>query len=92
MREEDAAPDEIAIIPDPRDPSPPEPQHVGRPPTPGGHPIPKTVVEEAPDAEGAVTHPEVDEKHKSDPSPDLLVKADGQRVEKGGEAANGTDA
>lgn len=92
MREEDAEPDEIAIIPDEKDPSPPEPEHAARSPTPGGHPIPKTVVEETPDAEGAVTHSEVEQRHKSDPHPDLLVKADGQRVEKGGEAANGTDS
>ncbi|KXX77907.1 hypothetical protein MMYC01_205049 [Madurella mycetomatis] len=90
MREEDAEPDEIAIIPDKKDPSPPELEHVARSPTPGGHPIPKTVVEETPDAEGAVTHPEVEQRHKSDPHPDLLVKADGQRVEKGGEVANDT--
>ncbi|KAL2023200.1 hypothetical protein VTK56DRAFT_3323 [Thermocarpiscus australiensis] len=88
MREEDAAPDEIAIIPDPSDPPPaePEPERVARPPTPGGRPIPKTVVEEAPDAEGAVTHPEIEQRHKSDPHPDFVVKADGQTVAEGGAA------
>lgn len=93
MREEDAEPDEIAIIPDLRNPSPVEPERIARPPTPGGHPIPKTVVEETPDAEGAVTHPENEQKqkNKSDPQPDVVVRADGQRVEEGG-AANGTDA
>ncbi len=91
MREGDAEPDEIAIIPDPSDPSPVEPEHIGRPPTPGGHPIPKTVVEETPDAEGAVTQPENEQRNKSDPQPDVVVKADGHRVEEGG-AANGTDA
>ncbi|KAK4181568.1 hypothetical protein QBC36DRAFT_317332 [Triangularia setosa] len=80
-REEDAEPDEIAIIPDPLDPTPPEPERYARSPTPGGHPIPKTVVEEAPDAEGSVTHPEVEERHKSDPHPDVTIKADGKRVE-----------
>lgn len=91
MREGDAEPDEIAIIPDPSDPTPPDPEAPARSPTPGGHPIPKTVVEETPDAEGAVTHPESEQRNKSDPQPDVVVKADGQRVEEGG-AANGTDA
>ncbi|VBB72225.1 Putative protein of unknown function [Podospora comata] len=80
-REGDAEPDEIAIIPDPLDPTPSEPERHARSPTPGGHPIPKTVVEEAPDAEGSVTHPEVEERHKSDPHPDVTIKADGKRVE-----------
>ncbi|KAK4202263.1 hypothetical protein QBC40DRAFT_276861 [Triangularia verruculosa] len=80
-REGDAEPDEIAIIPDPLDPTPPEPERYARSPTPGGHPIPKTVVEEAPDTEGSVTHPEVEERHKSDPNPDVTIKADGKRVE-----------
>jgi hypothetical protein len=91
MREGDAEPDEIAIVPDPRDPSPPDPQQLPRPPTPGGRPIPKTVVEETPDAEGAVSRPESRQRRLSDAQPDLVVKADGQRVEQG-EAANGTDA
>ncbi|KAK4230623.1 hypothetical protein QBC38DRAFT_468358 [Podospora fimiseda] len=77
MREGDAEPDEIAIIPDPSNPTPPETTPAVRPLTPGGHPIPKTVVEESPDDEGAVTHPEVEEKHKGDPHPDLTIKADG---------------
>ncbi|KAK0670694.1 hypothetical protein QBC41DRAFT_372297 [Cercophora samala] len=80
-REGDAEPDEIAIIPDPLNPSPVEPERHARSPTPGGHPIPKTVVEEAPDTEGSVTHPEVEERHKSDPHPDVTIKADGKRVE-----------
>jgi hypothetical protein len=94
MREEDAEPDEIAIIPDQSSSSPPEPEpeHPPRPPTPGGRPIPKTVVEETPDGEGAVTHPENRQRRKSDAHPDVVVKADGQRIEEGGAAANGTDA
>lgn len=91
MREGDAEPDEIAIIPDSSDPSPAEPEQIARPPTPGGRPIPKTVVEETPDAEGAVTQPETEQRNKSDPQPDVVVKADGERVGEGG-AANGTDA
>jgi hypothetical protein len=90
MREGDAAPDEIAIIPDPSSQSAPEPEEPPRSPTPGGQPIPKTVVEEAPDVEGSVTHPENRQRRKSDAHPDVVVKADG-KVEGGG-AANGTDA
>jgi hypothetical protein len=90
LREGDAEPDEIAIIPDPSNPSKPEPEQQARSPTPGGHPIPKTVVEESPDAEGSVTHPENRQRRMSDAHPDVVVKADGH-VEEGGEA-NGTDA
>ncbi|KAL2165115.1 hypothetical protein VTH06DRAFT_411 [Thermothelomyces fergusii] len=85
LREEDAAPDEIAIIPDPD--AAPEPEQVPRPPTPGGYPVPKTVVEEAPDAEGSVTHPENRQRRGSDARPDLVVKADGT-VEEGGAATD----
>ncbi|KAK4128731.1 hypothetical protein N657DRAFT_639218 [Parathielavia appendiculata] len=88
-REGDAAPDEIAIIPDSRNPSEPEPEQPARSPTPGGQPIPKTVVEETPDTEGSVTHPENRQRRKSDAHPDLVVKANGQKVEAGG-AANDT--
>jgi len=90
LREGDAEPDEIAIIPDPSEPSKPEPEVPARSPTPGGHPIPKTVVEETPDTEGSVTHPENRQRRLSDARPDVVVKADGH-VEEGG-AANGTDA
>lgn len=88
MREGDAAPDEIAIIPDASTSS--ELEQPPRSPTPGGHPVPKTVLEETPDAEGSVTHPENRHRRKSDAHPDLVVKADG-KVEQGG-ATNGTDA
>ncbi|KAJ4297218.1 hypothetical protein N0V88_004136 [Collariella sp. IMI 366227] len=54
---------------------------------PGGRPIPKTVVEETPDVEGSVTHPENRQRRKSDAHPDMVVKADGQKVE-GGEATD----
>ncbi|KAK4105571.1 hypothetical protein N658DRAFT_417709 [Parathielavia hyrcaniae] len=81
-REEDAAPDEIAIMVDPNNAS----EAPARSPTPGGQPIPKTVVEEAPDTEGSVTHPENRRRRESDAHPDLVVKADGQKVEAGGAA------
>lgn len=90
MREGDAEPDEIAIIPDPNSSPEPEPAQASPSPTPGGHPIPKTVVEETPDVEGSVTHAENRQRRKSDAHPDLVVRADG-KVEDGG-AANGTDA
>lgn len=90
LREGDAEPDEIAIIPDPNSSPEPEPVQASPSPTPGGHPIPKTVVEETPDVEGSVTHAENRQRRKSDAHPDLVVKADG-KVEDGG-AANGTDA
>ncbi|KAL2133934.1 hypothetical protein VTI74DRAFT_1352 [Chaetomium olivicolor] len=86
MREGDAEPDEIAIISDAANPTLAEPKPTERPPTPGGHPIPKTVVEETPDAEGSVTHPENRQRRKSDARPDVVVKADGQKVVEGGEA------
>ncbi|KAK3372459.1 hypothetical protein B0H63DRAFT_484935 [Podospora didyma] len=91
MREEDAAPDEIAFIPDPdsKDMDPTEAREADdQSPTPGGHPIPKTVVEETHDAANAVTHAEIEEKHKADPPPDLILKADGEVVVDGGAASD----
>ncbi|KAL2124651.1 hypothetical protein VTJ04DRAFT_1016 [Mycothermus thermophilus] len=87
MREGDALPDEIAIIPDPGNPTIPQPESVPRSPTPGGRPIPKTVVEETPDTEGSITHPQKRERRLSDAHPDVIVKPDGQRIEEG-EAAS----
>ena len=81
-REGDAEPDEIAIIPDKATQAP---QVDGaKSPTPGGHPIPKTVVEETEDAAGSETHGE--KRHRSDPPPDLVLKAGGKA-----ESATGTD-
>lgn len=92
LREGDAKPDEFAIIPDPDSKLSTEEHDERRPSTPGGRPIPKTVVEETPDSTGAVTHPEIEARHRVDSPPDVLVKADGQKIEneKGGD--NGTDA
>jgi len=94
MREGDAAPDEIAYVPDPTsatETAPSAGQQDGTPSTPGGQPIPKTVVEESPDVEGSVTHPEVEKRHSADPNPDVVLKADGQTVVEDG-VALGTDA
>jgi hypothetical protein len=94
LREGDAAPDEIAIIPDlalKTDVN--REQRRERSRSPGGHPIPKTVVEESPDSAGSVVHPEVKEKHKADAPPDLVLKADGTEVKEGdsGNGSTGTD-
>lgn len=72
MREEDAAPDEIAYVPETKDAM----ETPASPTPPGGKPIPVTVVEESPDVEGSVIHPEIMERHGSDPHPDVTVKAD----------------
>ncbi|KAK3329014.1 hypothetical protein B0H66DRAFT_540003 [Apodospora peruviana] len=89
MREGDAEPDEIAFVPDPAN-KPGELEIPARSPTPGGQPIPKTVVEESPDSPGAVTHPETElkQKQRADPPPDLVLKADGQRIDNGSEDAD----
>ncbi|KAK4220101.1 hypothetical protein QBC37DRAFT_407840 [Rhypophila decipiens] len=89
MREEDAKPDEIAFVPEPDSKLSSESEEPSRTTTPGGQPIPKTVVEETPDSPTAVTHPETAEQqkqHRADPPPDIIVKADGHKVENGGEA------
>ncbi|KAI2640615.1 hypothetical protein GGS26DRAFT_539062 [Hypomontagnella submonticulosa] len=72
-RTRDAEPDEIAIIQDEK------PQVVApdRPVTPGGHPIPKTVVEESVDAPGSSTHRYHENLHQADASPDFVRKPDG---------------
>ncbi|EGO53658.1 hypothetical protein NEUTE1DRAFT_133983 [Neurospora tetrasperma FGSC 2508] len=87
MREGDAKPDEFAIIPDPDTKLSTEEHDQRRPSTPGGRPIPMTVVEETPDSTGAVTHHEIEARHRVDSPPDVLVKADGQKIEheKGGD-------
>ncbi len=84
-RAEDAEPDEIAIIPEPNIESP----TLRAPsPNPGGHPIPKTMVEETVDSEGSKKHPDIEKKHRADPPPDLILRPDGETVEGG---ASGTD-
>lgn len=92
LREGDAEPDEIAVIPDASSKasvsgSEDEP----RPTTPGGQPIPITVVEETPDADGAVTHPEAENRRKADTPPDLVLEAESTKSE-GSKGASGTDA
>lgn len=79
----DAVPDEIAVIPDEEAPSEPqsanesEPANDSSASTPGGQPIPKTVVDETPDEEGSKTHHYHEDLHKADATPDFVRKADG---------------
>ncbi|KAI0012099.1 hypothetical protein F4779DRAFT_569374 [Xylariaceae sp. FL0662B] len=72
-RTEDATPDEIAIIEEnrPRSVSP------DRPVTPGGRPIPKTVIEETADVPGSSTHHYHEHLHQADAAPDYIRKFDG---------------
>lgn len=75
MREGDAEPDEIAIVPEEEKAADGEEQgaeDIKSPSTPGGHPIPKTVVEESTGNSEAQSHPET--KHKADTPADLVVK------------------
>lgn len=78
-RGQDAVPDEIEVVPEgsrSRDPSPAG-SH-GRPFTPGGSPIPRTVVEkvdpESP-SHGEVPGTEAYEKRQADAVPDVVTKA-----------------
>jgi hypothetical protein len=94
LREGDAAPDEIAIIPDltlKTDVA--QAQRRERSRSPGGHPIPKTVLEESPDSAGSVDHHENKKSHRADAPPDLVLKADGTEVKDGdsGSGSTGTD-
>lgn len=74
MREEDAEPDEIAIVAEEKGAgSETQEADIKSPSTPGGHPIPKTVVEESSGNSEAQSHPEV--KHKADTPADLVVKS-----------------
>ncbi len=79
-REGDAEPDEIAIIADDstdrgdgKTPASGTLEAADRPRTPGGKPIPVTVLESA-DGDGAKT-PD-GKKHESDTLPDVVLKAD----------------
>jgi hypothetical protein len=68
MRTEDAQPDEIAVIPGDERPKPRSPP-IDRPTTPGGHPIPKTVVEKVDSSFPSHV------QHEADAEPDMVVKA-----------------
>lgn len=78
MRTEDAQPDEIAVIPGDEGTKSTSPQ-IDRPTTPGGHPIPKTVVERVDASFPSHVH------HEADAEPDMVVKA----LETGSGSASG---
>lgn len=68
----DAVPDEIALIPDSNEiPKHEQPAKLS---TPGGQPIPKTVVDETVDVPGSTTHHFHEDLHRSDAKPDYVRK------------------
>ncbi|KAJ0325211.1 hypothetical protein Brms1b_000514 [Colletotrichum noveboracense] len=73
MREGDAEPDEIAIQENKSDEK--TSSDAVPPPSPGGQPIPKTVVEEVPGTSGPHSE-EYAEKRKADAPADLVLKAE----------------
>ncbi|KUI67886.1 hypothetical protein VM1G_02626 [Cytospora mali] len=80
MRQEDAEPDEIAVVTEELKTG--EEEKDEAPPTPGGRPIPRTVVEETSGNSEAQSHPE--KKYTADAPPDLILKADGSEEEQEG--------
>lgn len=83
-REGDAEPDEIAIIPDDVE----KERHRKRsasmphPGTPGGQPIPTTILEEAEDISGQKDSTPPHRRHRADSRPDIVLRRDGS-VDKG---------
>jgi len=73
-RTSDATPDEIAVIPDTEADSSAKDAAT---PTPESQPVPKTVVEETPDAPGSTTQHYHEDLRKADATPDYVRKADG---------------
>lgn len=80
MRQEDAEPDEIAVVPEEKKTG--DEEKDAAPPTPGGQPIPRTVVEESSGNSEAQSHPEI--KYTADAPPDLVLKAAGSEEEQEG--------
>lgn len=73
MRESDAKPDEVAVIPEGNKDNNVEP----KPPTPGGHPIPTTLVEKvdpSSPSHGEVPGTLAHDKRAADAVPDMVVK------------------
>ncbi|KAF6841122.1 hypothetical protein CPLU01_00683 [Colletotrichum plurivorum] len=85
LREGDAEPDEIAIQEKKGDEKPASDD--GRPTTPGGQPIPKTVVEEAPGSTGPHSE-EYEEKRKADAPADLVLKPKAEAEAEGGSGSS----
>lgn len=90
MREEDAEPDEIAIVTEGlKTEVEVQGDDIKSPSTPGGHPIPKTVVEESSGNSEEQSHPE--KKYTADTPADLVVKPSEQGQEEES-AGTGTQA
>lgn len=92
-RAEDAEPDEIAIVPDERERARLAAEEAERAKRPSP-PVPITVVEETPDADGSVTHqptPKQLAHHRADAPPDLVLRpaegAEGAKTDGDGEGA-----
>lgn len=82
MREEDAEPDEIAIVTEGlKSESETQEDDIKSPSTPGGHPIPKTVVEESSGNSEEQSRPEI--KYKADAPADLVIKPSEEQGETG---------
>lgn len=81
MRQEDAEPDEIAVVPEEMKKTGDDEKDAA-PLTPGGQPIPRTVVEETSGNSEAQSHPE--KKYTADAPPDLILKHDGSEEEQEG--------
>lgn len=92
MREGDAAPDEIAVVPDPspRLDERSRAQSQERAPSAGSDQIPKMVVEESPDTAGSVDHEEDKAMRRADAPPDVRIHADGTEVKEAGEGETGS--
>ena len=78
MRAQDAVPDEIAVVPDASPSRSPSRSQPGTPLSPGGPPVPKTIVEKvdpASPSHGEVPGTEAHAKRQADAAPDLVVKA-----------------
>src|SRR5262249_49951622 len=70
QRVEDAAPDEIAVIPDEKEKA--IIQRRRELSVSSHRSIPKTVVEESPDSPGSIAHS--NKRHRADPPPDLVFR------------------
>lgn len=83
MRQEDAEPDEIAVITD---------QSAETKPSPILGPIPTTVVEESPGGQVAQHSLEQDVNRKADAAPDVLLTSEGDVKEADSETPTGINA
>ncbi|KAF4637707.1 hypothetical protein G7Y89_g372 [Cudoniella acicularis] len=83
MRENDAEPDVIAVVPEKGEP---QPEPAARSSTPGGQPIPITVVEKIDPSTpslGEVPGTPAHEKHAADALPDVVLKSGEQTPSRG---------